>query len=95
MTAAQKLRLLLAEDARYDIEAYNFIYEALDWTLKHVVGDDRRPNQHVTGQELLEGVRQYAIDRFGHCYFNVEEIMAAFDEMLEMGEGPGGKDIKR
>jgi len=65
MTAAEKLRLLLAEDDRFDAEAYNFIYEALDWTLQHVVTSEDRNNQHVTGQELLEGVRQYAIDQFG------------------------------
>jgi pimeloyl-ACP methyl ester carboxylesterase len=49
----------------------------------------------VEAAGYTENLRQYAIDRFGHCYFTVEEIMAAFDEMLEMGEGPGGKDIKR
>ena len=65
MTAAEKFRLLLASDGRYDAEAYNFIYEALDWTLKNVVKSQRRPNQHVSGPELLEGVRQYAIDQFG------------------------------
>ena len=36
MTAAEKFRNLLARDRRYDAEAYNFIYEALDWTLKNV-----------------------------------------------------------
>jgi uncharacterized repeat protein (TIGR04138 family) len=65
MTAAEKFRLLLAADDRYDAEAYNFIYEALDWTLKNVIKGARRPNQHVTGQELLEGVRQFAIDQYG------------------------------
>ena len=65
MTAAEKFRLLLAEDGRYDAEAYNFIYEALDWTLKNVISSERRTNQHVSGRELLEGVRQYAIDQFG------------------------------
>ena len=33
--------------------------------MKNVVRGDRRGNQHVTGPELLEGVRQYAIDQFG------------------------------
>ena len=65
MTAADKFRNLLASDKRFDAEAYNFIYEALDWTLKHVVQAERRGNQHVTGKELLEGVRQYAIEQFG------------------------------
>ena len=65
MTAAEKFRTLLKNDARYDPEAYNFIYEALDYTLKHVVSTRACANQHVTGQELLEGIRQYGIDQFG------------------------------
>ena len=65
MTAAEKFRNLLASDKRFDAEAYNFIYEALDWTLKHVVRREGRATQHVTGRELLEGIRQYAIEQFG------------------------------
>ena len=65
MTAAEKFRKLLQADARYDAEAYNFVYEALDFTLKNVVKGTQRTSQHVTGRELLEGVRQYAIDQFG------------------------------
>ncbi len=65
MTAAEKFRTLLAADDRYDAEAYNFLYEALDWTLKKVARVDRRGSQHVSGRELLEGIRQYAIEQFG------------------------------
>jgi uncharacterized repeat protein (TIGR04138 family) len=65
ITAAEKFRLLLQSDHRYDPEAYNFLYEALDYTLKHVVSPRGRSNQHVTGQELLEGVRRYSIEQFG------------------------------
>jgi uncharacterized repeat protein (TIGR04138 family) len=67
MTAAEKFQKLLAKDKRYDPEAYNFVYEALDYTLKHVVKAkvQGRANQHVSGQELLEGIRQYSIEQFG------------------------------
>ena len=65
MNAAEKLRSLLSEDSRYDAEAYSFIYEALDFTLKHVLHEDEANNQHVTGPELLEGVRRYAIEQYG------------------------------
>ena len=65
ITAAEKFRLLLKSDRRYDPEAYNFLYEALDYTLKHVVAPRGRQSQHVTGQELLEGVRRYSIEQFG------------------------------
>ena len=63
--AAEKFRLLLDRDPRYDPEAYSFVYEALDFTLKSVVNPQSRSNQHVTGQELLEGVRRFAINQFG------------------------------
>jgi len=65
MTAAEKFRNLLAADKRFDAEAYNFIYEALDWTLKHIVRSEGRGSQHVSGKELLEGIRQFAIEQFG------------------------------
>jgi uncharacterized repeat protein (TIGR04138 family) len=84
MTAAEKFRNLLARDRRYDAEAYNFIYEALDWTLKNVVKDDdsqgkgRRSGRHVTGPELLEGVRRYAIDQFGCLSRTVLETWGVF-----------------
>jgi len=65
INAAEKFRRLLKTDRRYQPEAYNFLYEALEYTLKHVVSPRGRSNQHVTGQELLEGIRRYSIEQFG------------------------------
>ena len=65
MNAAERFRQVLREDPRFDPEAYNFLYEALDYTLKNVVAPRGRTTQHVSGQELLEGVRRYAIEQFG------------------------------
>jgi len=64
-SAAEKFRLLLEADRRYDPEAYNFLYEALDYTLNNVVSPRGRQSQHVTGQELLEGIRRFSIEQFG------------------------------
>jgi uncharacterized repeat protein (TIGR04138 family) len=47
-------------DPNYRREAYLFVQEALDFTVKGV--GERR---HVSGQELLEGIRRYAWQRFG------------------------------
>lgn len=63
LTAEQRFRLLLREYDDYEPEAYNFVYEALDYTLKNLIG--KRSNQHVTAHELLEGFKLYAIDQFG------------------------------
>jgi uncharacterized repeat protein (TIGR04138 family) len=60
--------LICKEDARFDRKAYNFVRQALDQTVK----ETKRKNpartgksQHVTGAELLEGIRAYALEQFG------------------------------
>lgn len=56
----------LAKDSRYSREAYVFVREALDHTRKVVNRDNPGPaRQHVSGQELLDGVRQLALQQFG------------------------------
>jgi uncharacterized repeat protein (TIGR04138 family) len=52
--------LVLKKDPRYTLEAYRFVYEALDHTIQKI--GERR---HVTGRELLEGIRELAHRRFG------------------------------
>lgn len=55
-----EIKKLLERDARYRLEAYRFIFEALEFTLNKI-GEKR----HVSGQELLQGVREYALQEFG------------------------------
>jgi len=59
------LALILAKDPRYHREAYLFVKDALDHTQKLVVKENRNQIRHVTGQELLEGIRGYALTQFG------------------------------
>jgi uncharacterized repeat protein (TIGR04138 family) len=54
------VRAVLQKDKRYRREAYEFVREALEYTR---VWTKRR--EHVTGQQLLEGIRRYALDQFG------------------------------
>jgi uncharacterized repeat protein (TIGR04138 family) len=54
-----------AKDSRYAREAYLFLREALDYTRKLVTKDGRGRRRHVTGQELLGGIREYALSQFG------------------------------
>ena len=51
---------LLEKDSRYKVEAYLFVREALDYTVRSF----SKP-RHVSGQELLEGMRDYALQEFG------------------------------
>lgn len=52
-------------DGRYDRDAYYFVREGLDFTIKMVKKDSRGTNKHVSGHELLDGLRRFALDQFG------------------------------
>ena len=55
-----------AKDPRYPRDAYLFVREALDHTQKIAAKkDDRGRPRHVTGQELLQGIREHALAQFG------------------------------
>ena len=54
-----------AKDPRYHRDAYLFVREALDYTQKTVAKDPRGRIRHVTGQELLAGIREFALQQFG------------------------------
>ncbi|HVM61771.1 MAG TPA: Minf_1886 family protein [Verrucomicrobiae bacterium] len=56
---------IVRADGRYDRDAYYFVREGLDFTIKMLKKDSRGPGRHVSGQELLDGLRRYALDQFG------------------------------
>jgi uncharacterized repeat protein (TIGR04138 family) len=58
---------ILQTDGRYDRDSYYFVREGLDYTLKMLRKNAHTQPalRHVTGQELLEGLRRYALDQFG------------------------------
>ncbi|MEI9894023.1 MAG: hypothetical protein WDN28_09065 [Chthoniobacter sp.] len=56
----EKLDLIVAQDPRYDREAYHFLRDALDYTVK-LRKKAKEGGDHVTGQQLLEGIRQFAL----------------------------------
>jgi uncharacterized repeat protein (TIGR04138 family) len=64
LTFDSTLALILARDSRYQRDAYLFVKDALDHTQK-LVARESREVRHVTGQELLEGIRGYALTQFG------------------------------
>jgi uncharacterized repeat protein (TIGR04138 family) len=59
------LKQILEEDARYHRDAYFLVREALDYTQKMTERDGRAKVYHVSGQQLLAGIREYALSRFG------------------------------
>lgn len=52
-------------DDRYDPEAYYFVREALDQTVKALERVANGKPQHVTGKELSLGIRDYALAEYG------------------------------
>lgn len=62
---SEVLDLIQQEDSRFDKDAYHFVRRALDYTLKQHAEDAERASRHVTGAELLEGIRAYALRQYG------------------------------
>lgn len=65
LTFDTTLDLILAKDPRYQRDAYHFVKDALDHTQKLVAKQNREQMRHVSGQELLNGIRDYALNQFG------------------------------
>src|SRR6516225_8345335 len=66
-----KLDELVRRDPRYAYEAYEFLFAALAHTQKMLgrvpppEGTTAEQDYHVSGPELLEGVRDLALEQFG------------------------------
>jgi len=72
---------LLEEDRRYPLEAYIFVFEALHYA-QSVLGmgrdapsepgcggpaeEEAGPQRHVSGQELCQAIRQFALEQYGY-----------------------------
>jgi uncharacterized repeat protein (TIGR04138 family) len=63
---------VVRRDPRYAYEAYEFVFAALSHTQKMLgrqprleLGAEAEPHNHVSGRELLEGVRDLALREFG------------------------------
>jgi uncharacterized repeat protein (TIGR04138 family) len=70
---------LLEKDRRYRFEAYVFLFEALNFAQDVLqmgaesptepIAESEEPTgpqRHVTGQELCEAIRRYALDQYGY-----------------------------
>ena len=68
---AEALESLVAHDRRYQRDGYIFLRDALDFTTKQQKKSKGVSVRHVTGPELLDGVRQYALKEFGPMVITV------------------------
>jgi len=65
--ALARFERLLREDGRYPREAYAFLQQGLEHTTRALHGEREGAGRtrHVTGQQLCEGLRSLAIQRWG------------------------------
>jgi uncharacterized repeat protein (TIGR04138 family) len=80
--AATALEKLLSEDKRFKKPAYIFVFDALSYAHSELgMGGDaseaseaeESAERHLTGQQLCEGIRLYALDQYGYmakCVLN-------------------------
>lgn len=68
---AEALDSIIATDPRYSRDAYVFLRDALDFTTKQQKKLKGTSVRHVSGPELLEGVRVYALKEFGPMVMTV------------------------
>src|SRR6202035_2934011 len=69
----QGLEKIRAKDPRFDRDAYMFVREALDHTQRTISKSAHGRARHVSGPELLEGIRDLALSQFGPMAMTVFE----------------------
>lgn len=56
---------LIKKDPRYDVGAYEFVRDALEFTIKKNRKGRQAPATDIPTSELLDGIRLYALNEFG------------------------------
>lgn len=68
----KKLDAVLAKDPRYPLPAYDFVAMAVTYTTRKLKpAADSQERRHVSGQELLDGFRELALEQFGCLAFDL------------------------
>jgi len=71
---------IIEKDKRYCAEAYSFVMSALNYTMSKL--DEHR---HISGKELLYGIREYALQQYGPMTRTVLESWG-IRETMDFGE---------
>jgi uncharacterized repeat protein (TIGR04138 family) len=61
----QSVSTAVARDPRYAADAYAFLKDALDFTIRRQKKIRAKEPGHVSGEELCQGVRDHALQQFG------------------------------
>ena len=70
----RKIVEIASDDGRFSVNAYYFILDALRVTSKKIQKKDPGHSRHLSGRELSNGIRDYALSRFGCMSFTVMSI---------------------
>ena len=83
---SEVVELIIERDPRYTKEAYIFLKEALEFTIKQKRRGKSEAGSHVDAGELLDGFRQLALKEFGPMVMTVLEYwgVAASDDVGNM-----------
>lgn len=83
---SEVVELVIEKDPRYTKEAYIFLKEALEFTIKQKRRGKSEAGSHVDAGELLDGFRQLALKEFGPMVMTVLEYwgVAASDDVGNM-----------
>jgi len=68
MNLGHKLREIAEKDPRYLVEAYEFLFRALDFTMEELNRRDLpdEDSRHISAKELLFGIQRYSVQQFGY-----------------------------
>ena len=62
---AEVVEQICGKDSRFVEDAYHFVQEGLNHTLKTLKRGGQHTHRHVSGQELLHGLREFALKEYG------------------------------
>jgi uncharacterized repeat protein (TIGR04138 family) len=62
---AEVVEQICEKDLRYSLDSYHFVQEGLNHTLKSLKRGSQQAHRHVSGQELLHGLREFALKEYG------------------------------
>jgi uncharacterized repeat protein (TIGR04138 family) len=66
------LRKIIEEDGRYPEAAYMFVRAAVNYTAERLKQEEpERTERHISGGQLLEGIRELAVEQFGPLTLDV------------------------
>ncbi len=71
MELMDKIQEIARKDGRFSSQAFVFVFQALEVATKRVARRD--PPGHVSGRELLEGIRLLGLEQFGYLAGGVFE----------------------